>query len=193
MNTLKSIFLSLALLGSNALAADDTWGPEPGTELPQPFEVLNADSRSLTLADISGEKGATLAFVRSLDWCPFCMRQAGELDQNARAFADTGYPVVTISYDSPAQLARFAERQAIEIPLLSDTDSRLIKALGILNDHYQPGDRGYGIPNPGIIVVSRDGEVLATFAEPNYKQRPRPAMVIAAIEGLEKEAAESEG
>ena len=174
--------MSLALMALAASAA--AWGPAPGSQLPEPFSAVNAAGEPVTLEDLVGEHGVTLALIRSLDWCPFCMRQARELDEHAQAFADTGFPVVTLSYDSPAQLKAFAEKHDISIPLLSDTDSRLIRALGILNDNYSPGERGYGIPDPGLMVVNSAGEVLATFAEPNYKNRPKPETVLERLRQL---------
>jgi peroxiredoxin len=51
-----------------------------------------------------------------------------------------------MSYDSVGSLKNFAERQHITCPLLSDADSKIIRAYGILNETVRPGSPAYGIP-----------------------------------------------
>ncbi len=48
----------------------------------------------------------------------------------------------------------------ITYPLLHDVETLTFKTLGILNAEQQPGDRGYGIPYPGMIVIAPDGAVV---------------------------------
>ena len=52
--------------------------------------------------------------------------------------------MAAISYDSVALLKEFAERKKISYPLLSDPESAIIRAFGILNDNFPPGDPWYG-------------------------------------------------
>ena len=69
-------------------------------------------------------------------------------------------------------------------PLLRDEDTTHVTALGILNTEYEPGSRAYGIPYPGIFLLSPDGAVLAKFAEEDYRNRPDFDYVLEAARGL---------
>jgi hypothetical protein len=56
--------------------------------------------------------------------------------------------------------------------LLSDVDSTVIRAYGILNTEVQPGDGPlYGIPFPGSYVTDEHGVVVEKFFHDSYKKR----------------------
>jgi len=95
-----------------------------------------------------------------------------------------GVNVAAMTYDSVATLKTVQEDQAIEFPLLHDEEVTHVNALGIRNLDYEPGHRIYGIPYPGIFLISPDGEILAKFAEERYQDRPPFDDILAAIEGL---------
>ena len=79
-------------------------------------------------------------------------------------FDAAGIELFAISYDSVDVLSTFAKAYGIEYPLLSDIDSQVIRAYGILNEQVRPGDSLlYGIPYPGTYVVDEDGIVLEKF------------------------------
>ena len=109
--------------------------------------------------------------LRSVDWCPYCKRQLVELQENKALFDANGIGMVAITYDDPKHHAEFSARHAIQIPLLADTDALTFKTLGILNPDYEPGHDNYGIPHPGMIIVSRDGVVAGKLFVELYSQR----------------------
>ena len=81
-------------------------------------------------------------------------------------------------------MREFGEKQAIPYPLLSDVDSEVIRAYGILNDQIQPGEMFlYGIPYPGTYVTDQDGVVVAKFFHDTYKKRDSPELLIDAALG----------
>jgi peroxiredoxin len=90
-----------------------------------------------------------------------------QLQEHLEAFRAAGIGVVAMTYDPAEALRAFRERHGVEYPLLSDTDAASVKALGILNTEYQPGDSAYGIPYPGVFVIDGDGVIRAkVFVEP---------------------------
>ena len=56
-----------------------------------------------------------------------------ELQDRVEELREQGLGVAAISYDSEEVLADFSQRRGITFPLLSDDDSEVIKAFGILN------------------------------------------------------------
>lgn len=47
----------------------------------------------------------------------------------------------------------------LNYPLLQDENTRHVDAYGIRNLDYGRGEKGYGIPHPGILFITRDGTV----------------------------------
>ena len=87
-------------------------------------------------------------------------------------FAEIGVNVAGMTYDNQSVLAEFHADNKLGYPLLQDLDAKHVEAYGVRNMNYQPGDGGYGIPEPGILFVSADGMVRAKFAVPGYRTRP---------------------
>jgi hypothetical protein len=94
-----------------------------------------------------------------------------ELQQNLDRFTHQGLGVAAISYDSPAVLKSFADRQHITFPMLSDTDSKIIRAYGILNETVPIGNPTFGIPYPGTYIIDAQGKVVSKHFEEDYKER----------------------
>jgi hypothetical protein len=94
-----------------------------------------------------------------------------ELQANLPALAADGIVPVALSYDPVAVLADFAARHGITYPLLSDEGSRLIRALGILNNSLAPTHEHYGIPYPGVYVLGPDGRVTDKIFHASHRTR----------------------
>ena len=101
-----------------------------------------------------------------------------ELQSNLYKIRAEGLGVAAISYDSVAVLKNFAERRGITFPLLSDPESKIIRAFGILNEQVQQGAMQYGIPYPGTYLVDRAGRVTEKYFEDDYTQRYTSADIL---------------
>ena len=104
-----------------------------------------------------------------------------ELQRRYQEIAKAGLGLVAISYDSPDTLKAFAGSRNITFPLISDAQSTIIRAYGILNDAEKPGARGYGIPHPGTFIVDRNGVVVSKFFEDAYQERYTASTILSAI------------
>jgi peroxiredoxin len=104
-----------------------------------------------------------------------------ELARWRQRFAALGVAVAAMSYDPVPVLAAFHADHELGYPLLRDEDTRHFTAYGVLNPRYQPDHSAYGIPLPGVLLVSPRGEVLAKFAEPDYRERPDFAAMLEAV------------
>jgi hypothetical protein len=94
-----------------------------------------------------------------------------ELERSRYQFRDRGLKVAAISYDSREALSLVARRLRIHYPLLSDPDSEIIRAFGILNTNIPKGHEWYGIPFPGTYVVDEKGIVRSKYFEEGHRQR----------------------
>ena len=125
-----------------------------------------------------------------------------ELQSRQEELRAQGLGVVAISYDSEAVLADFSQRRGITFPLLSDDDSSVITAFGILNTVAAEGvgpNRDdpdvvadvakyvslfganpmiVGTPHPGTFMLDATGRVTSRFFEEFYRERNTTANVM---------------
>ena len=181
--------LAFARLTQDMFVAGDTDDFDPGPVLGSRFSGLRAtyQGREITLIqEFSGRNGTVFIASRSLDWCPYCMRQMIQLQENSADFEAAGIGMVAITYDTPQLQQAFIDKFGITIPVLSDTDALSFKTLGILNEQYRKGEAQYGIPYPGMIVINPAGEVVGKLFVEAYSSRVDSAAALAfAKEALE--------
>jgi hypothetical protein len=88
--------------------------------------------------------------------------------------------VFAISYDAVDVLRGFAEKHGITYTLLSDEGSKVIRQLGLLNEHVYEHhaaygipkqDRHYGVPYPGAFLLDEQGCVIQKRFQQSYRER----------------------
>ena len=114
--------------------------------------------------------------------------------------------MVAVSYDTPAILEAFSEQRGITFPLLSDADSKTIRAFGILNPAVEWGlgadkddpivvselrkyvsgtgratEMQRGMALPGTFVVDKQGRVTSRYFEEFYVERPTSESILLAV------------
>lgn len=103
-----------------------------------------------------------------------------ELEQSREELKERGLGLAAISYDSVATLKHFADRKGIHFPLLSDEDSSVIRAFGILNKEVPETSEFFGVPHPVTYIVGADGRVQSRVFEEDYRRRVTAGSVIGA-------------
>ena len=172
---LSKIFLALVFANAFQFAnsQDYVWAPE--FPVGSSFIEISAQDQNgtvQTFKDLVGEKGMLFMLSRSFDWWPFCKDQLVQLTEISAQFEDMGVNITAMTYDSVEMLKLVEEDEGIEFTLLRDADITHVNALGILNEDYEPGSRAYGVPHPGIFIITPDGVIRAKFAEEGFRARP---------------------
>ncbi len=185
LHTLLALLLLALSPALTAQAQEFVWAPTlaVGSPLP-PIDAVDQNGERQTLASLAGEKGLVLVLSRSFDWCPYCIAQLERLVERQADFAALGFNVAAMTYDPVATLKEAEEEYGATFPLLYDEGNTHVKAMGILNTQYSPGERAYGIPYPGIFVLDAQGVIRAKLAEEDYKLRPDFSLVLEAAAGL---------
>ncbi len=99
-------------------------------------------------------------------------------------FEEAGIEVYALSYDEPDALRDFQEAHGITYTLLSDPDSAVIRAFGILNTLIAEDDHPwFGIPYPGTYIVDADGIITNKFFDNNLAVRAGPEQLLRACLG----------
>ena len=96
---------------------------------------------------------------------------------------------MAISIDPPDVIKSFADKiasdgkGAVNFPLLSDPEHKIIEAYGLRDPAYN-GQKVEGIPHPAVYVIDKQGKVAWARIESDYKQRPTNEELRAALESL---------
>ena len=107
--------------------------------------------------------------------------QAAKQEEQVRFYA--------ISVDSPAESKQFAEQIAadgkgeVNFPILSDPSHRVIDAYGVRDSAYN-GQKFEGIPHATVYVIDKDGRVVWSKVETDYKERPSNQEIEVALKNL---------
>ena len=139
-------------------------GLEVGSRIPA-FELADQQGNPQTFESLRGPKGLLLVFQRSADWCIYCKDQLVQLERQRENFELQGIHVAAVTFDSADVLRHFAERAGITYPLLSDPDSKAIRAFGLLNEAVPARHRFYGVAQACRLLIDAEGLVTAKFLE----------------------------
>ena len=92
------------------------------------FTLKNADMEDVSLGDFAG-KNVVLLFV-PLAFTGVCTQELCEISAGINAYQELDAQVLGISVDSPFSLNAWAEKEGIEIPLLSDFNKEVSAGYG---------------------------------------------------------------
>jgi peroxiredoxin len=160
-----------------------------------------------TLPDVGGKpqklsdlyaQGPTFVLFYRGGWCPFCNIQLHDLGAAKADFDQRGVKVVAISVDTPNEEAKTQGKQGTKFPMLSDSKLEAHKAFKIVHaapEAEQKALTGYGIDlkafsgedhksfaTPAIFLVDKSGTVKWVHVDEDYKTRPSPKQLLAALD-----------
>jgi peroxiredoxin Q/BCP len=120
------------------------------------FTLTDATGSPVSLSGLRGRQ--VIVYFYPAAMTPGCTKEACDFRDSLEALNAAGYAVVGISPDPPEKLAKFAERDGLTFPLLSDPDHAVMEAWGAWGEKSL-----YGKPVVGVIrstvVVAPDGTV----------------------------------
>lgn len=175
------VVASLAMIG--VASAQTHPGPAVGATLPA-ISAVDETGAARILGSLAGPNGTVLLVTRAADWCPYCQQQMIDLEGARAAIERRGFRIVTISTNTPEELARFDQRRNIGYTMLSDEQASITRQLNLLDPTQQPNSRHNGLPVPTILIVSPQGVVLAKLGDANYRVRPAIDVVLQTLDGL---------
>src|SRR5262245_35483562 len=152
------LLLIVALIATlKIVAQEETAQPEQirvGDRAPM-FTLKDQNDREFSLETMLKKGPVALVFVRSVQWCSYCQLQTVQLSQNLEKVQAAGGQVAIVCYDSPEKVKRFAERTRVKIPVLSDSDSKMIEAYG-MRARTGAGEQ-IGSSQHGTFVIDQSG------------------------------------
>ncbi len=141
------------------------------------FTLKDQNDREFSLEAMIKQGPVAVVFIRSIDWCTYCQLQTVQLSENLSEIQATGGQVVVICYDSPEKVKRFVRRRKINLPVLSDADSKTINAYAMRALSGTGNQKGSA--QHGAFVIDKSGIVRS-------KPYPTSFEGLAAVEALAK-------
>jgi len=127
----------------------------PGDIAPD-FALPDADGQEVTLSAHRGHKVVVYFYPAAMT--PGCTTEACDFRDSLSSLAGAGVAVLGLSPDKPDALAEFREKEALNFPLLSDPDHKVLEAYGAWGEKTSYGKRSVGVIR-STFIVDEDGRI----------------------------------
>ena len=152
----------------------------PGDPFPN-FALPNQDGKVTKLGDFAGHW--LVVYFYPKDDTPGCTTQGRSFSASKEDFDDAGIKVVGVSADDVTSHKNFHHKFAFKIDLLSDTESSLMKALGIPQSEW----KGMKFWERTTFVVDPQGMIRSVYEKVNPEGHEK--ILLDDIRGLQAKAA----
>ncbi len=125
---------------------------EPGQQAPN-FSLQDQRGDTVKLSELRGKRVVLFAYPQAMT--PACTKEACEFQDATSPLEAAGYTVLGISPDDTEKLARFAERDSLEYPLLSDPDHRTLSKYGAYGEKQNYGRTYVGVIRSTFVIDAR--------------------------------------
>jgi peroxiredoxin len=142
------------------------------------FRLCSADGRVMRSDSLLETGSVLVAFIRSAGWEPFSRDLLTRLNANGKNFAQAGtLPVVIHGYDTEIGKG-WQDSLKIEIPILSDDVSAVMRAYGV----YQKAQ----LPHPSIFILDRAGIIRYRHVYGEETEPPDMAPILEAAREVKR-------
>jgi peroxiredoxin Q/BCP len=152
----------------------------PGKAFPN-FSLPNQDGKIMSLGDFAGHW--LVVYFYPKDDTPGCTTQGRAFSASKEDFDEAGIKVVGVSADDVTSHRNFHHKFAFKIDLLSDTESSLMKALGIPQSDW----KGTKYWERTTFVVDPRGIIRSVYEKVNPEGHEK--ILLEEIRGMQAKAA----
>lgn len=138
-----------------------------GDKIPEIFGV-DQDGKEIKASDYRGKKLILYTYPKANT--PGCTAEACSLQAHKEELAAAGYAVVGVSKDRIELQKKFADKQGLDFPLIADTETTLLQAIGAWGEKVNYGRRTMGILRT-TYLVNEEGIVEKIFTPKEIKTK----------------------
>jgi peroxiredoxin len=149
------------------------------------WNLPDVRGRKYSLGQSLGPSGAVLTFIRGM-FCPYCTEQLHQLREGVVRFVERGVSPIVIAAYGPEALAVQAALED-RIPILIDSDRRVIDAYGLRHDLINYAELDYptgALVHPTTAVLDAERRLRWLHVGANYADRPKLQTVLAQVDLL---------
>lgn len=185
-----------------AMTAEDANPLFPGLRAPS-FSIPAADGSTYTFDAENLGKPVVIIFYRG-GWCPWCNRHLAAMRSAEQELLALGYEILFVSADHEDVLSPSLKTEDITYTLLSDNEMDVARDYGVAFklsqetiDRYNnagidlvaaSGYDHYILPVPATFVIGTDGYIKFMYANPDYRVRVNPDLLVMAAKLAVEEA-----
>ena len=163
------------------------------------FGLKNISGKRVEIVNLLKKGPVVINFYRG-GWCPFCSLEMAALHKAVPEFEKAGASFVAISPELFEYALETAVSLGLESQILIDEDNKaanlfglVFELPGILRPVYHKlgidlpkinGNDRYELPVPATYVVDKNGIIVESFIDPDYRNRMEPQDIIKALEKL---------
>lgn len=144
---------------------------------------IDSQETSLTLSEVLKAGRKVVLYFYPAAMTPGCTTEACDFRDNLARLASKNITVLGVSKDSLDKLRKFAQRDHLTFPLLSDPDLTVHKLYGAYGEKKLYGKIHVGVIR-STLVINPDGSVV--IARYNVRAKGHVDSLLKALEKLEK-------
>ncbi|MDP9025263.1 MAG: peroxiredoxin [Candidatus Eremiobacteraeota bacterium] len=127
-----------------------------GDQLPK-LDVIDDRGETISTADLLGEK--LVLYFYPKDDTPGCTTEASEFRDLFKQFQKKQVRIVGVSRDSVESHQKFKKKYSIPFTLISDTESKLCDAFGVIVEKNMYGKKSMGVAR-STFVLDESGKII---------------------------------
>lgn len=138
-----------------------------GDKIPEVLGI-DQDGREIKSSDYRGRKIVLYSYPKANT--SGCTAEACSLQAHKGELAAAGYDIIGVSKDKQALQKKFADANGLEFPLIADTDTSLLQALGCWGEKVACGRRTIGTLRT-TYLVDEQGIIEKVFTPKEIKTK----------------------
>lgn len=136
---------------------------------------IDAEGNEIKLSDYKGRK--LVLYFYPKDSTPGCTSEACSLRDNYSELRKAGYEVVGVSADSQESHQRFAAKNELPFPLISDSSHTLMDTFGVWGEKKMAGRTYMGIHRT-TFIINEDGIVERIIGPKEIKTKVHASQIL---------------
>ena len=140
-------------------------------------ELLGRDENGneLRLSDFAGRK--LVLYFYPKDSTPGCTSQACSLRDNYEQLLQRGFAIVGVSVQDEKSHLKFKEKFQLPVPLIADTDHRLVEAFGVWQEKKMAGRTYMGTVRT-TFVIDEQGVIAEVYSAKQIKVKEHAQQIL---------------
>ena len=136
---------------------------------------LDENGKEIKRSDFPGKTIALYFYPKDLT--SGCTAQACNLRDNYHTLLDAGYQVIGVSVDPQASHKKFIEKNSLPVPLIADTDHKLVELFGVWGEKSMYGRKYMGTFRT-TFIISPEGIVQRIIGPKQVKTKDHAAQIL---------------
>lgn len=150
---------------------------EIGDKIPEMLGI-DQDGREIKASDYRGRKIVLYSYPKANT--SGCTAEACSLQAHKNELAEAGYEIIGVSKYKQALQKKFADAKGLEFPLIADTETTLLQALGCWGEKVVCGRKTVGILRT-TYLVNEEGIIERIFTPKEIKTKIHAEQILNAI------------